>query len=275
MRARPRHRAARQRMRDDAGNDQHSAERAAGGHLFAEHECADRDDGDELGIGQDREACRAEFRHAVGEQCHRQRARAERDQHDQQPADCMRRHVEAEKQRHRAERDRHAEKQAAGADQRRIVPQQSRIDREIERINERRRDRPEKAAQIDLAAAQPGQCDKRGAPEDHRDADDRDGADQLLQDQPVEREGRRRIGVKQQDRDAGLQGLQAFPKAQGLRRAESHAQQNDAPAAATQHAAQIDLHKERRDRERDDCEIVAPEQHRRRAEPVGIEPPRQ
>ena len=187
----------------------------------------------------------------------------------------MGRHVEAEKQRYSAERDRHAEKQPAGADQRRVMAQQAGIDREIERIDQGRRDCPQQAARIDHAAAQPRQCDQCRAAEDHRDAQYGHRPDRLLHDEPVEREGDGRVGVKQQDRDAGLQGLQALPEAQGLRGAEGRSQQNDAPAAATQYPAQIELHEERRCGERHDREIVAPEQHRGRAEPVGVKPPRQ
>src|SRR5437899_4374874 len=98
-------------MRDNAGDDQQTADRAAGGYFFAEHEGADNDDRDELGIGEDRKPGRAELWHAVGEQGHRERAGPERDQHDEYPARRMGRHVEAEKQRYSAERDRHAEKQ--------------------------------------------------------------------------------------------------------------------------------------------------------------------
>ena len=187
----------------------------------------------------------------------------------------MGRHVEAEKQRYSAKRDRHAEEQSAGADQRRIMPQQAGIDREIERIDQGRRDCPEEAAQIDRAAAQPRQCDQCRAAEDHRDAQDGHRPDRLLHDEPVEREGDGRVGVKEQDRDTGLQRLQALPEAQGLGGAEGRSQQHDAPATAAQHPAQIELHKERRCGERHDREIVAPEQHRGRAEPVGVQPPRQ
>ena len=121
---------------------------------------------------------------------------------------------------------------------------------------------------------QPRTGDQAGAQQDDGDARHRERPDRLIEKQPVKRQRHRRVGVEQQDGDAGLEGLEALPEAQGLRRAEGRAEQKDAPRAAAPGRTQIDAHGLRARDQRHQCQRIAPEQHRRRAEPVGIEDPR-
>jgi hypothetical protein len=91
-----------------------------------------------------------------------------------------------------------------------------------------------------------------------------------LEDQPVERQGQRRIGVEQEDRDAGVERVQAFPETQRLPGPERRPDQSNPPSATAQRRAEI-VARHRRDRgQRNQRQTIAPDQHRRCADP-GLE----